>query len=300
MKTYLECIPCFFRQALEASSMTGANENVRKNILDDVALAIPGFSLEASPPEMAKIIHSIVRKHTGVDDPYKEVKEKSNSMALNVYERLKKKINESPDKLKLSVEVAIAGNIIDYGVKNTLNVEEEIDKILHDEDEGIKKENNSLFEYEKFKKKIETSSTLLYLADNAGETVFDRILIEEIRRIDVNKKIYYAVKEKPIINDALAEDAIVCGINKTSEIISSGSDAPGTILKICSKDFLDIYKKADMVISKGQGNFESLSNPGRTIFYLFMAKCPIVAKEVGCKIGDIILKQSHTSAQNKT
>jgi len=128
------------------------------------------------------------------------------------------------------------------------------------------------------------------LGDNAGETVFDRILIEEIRQIDKNKKIYYAVKAQPIINDALFEDARVCGIDSSAEIISSGSDAPGTILEICSKEFLDIYKQADMVISKGQGNFEALSCPGRSVFYLFMAKCSVIARYVGCDIGDIILR----------
>ena len=169
-------------------------------------------------------------------------------------------------------------------------MEKEINKILQDEDIAIKKEKNSRFKYGKFKDELEKSQTIVYLGDNAGETVFDRILIEEIKRVDKNKKIYYAVKEKPIINDALLEDAIVSGIDHSAEIISSGSDAPGTILAICSKEFLSIYKHADMIISKGQGNFEALSCPGRPVFYLFMAKCPVIAKEAGCDMGDIILR----------
>jgi len=269
--------------------MTGADEVVRKKILDDVALALPDFSLEASPPEMARIIHGIVKKHTGIEDPYKEIKRKSNVTALGVYKRLKEKVKNSSDRLLEAIEVAIAGNIIDYGVKNTLNVEEEIDKILQDEDKAIKKENDSRFEYEKFKDELKRSSTVLYLGDNAGETVFDRVLIEEIKQIDASKKIYYAVKAKPIINDALREDAEDSGIGNSAEIISSGSNAPGTILNICNKEFLELYEQADMVISKGQGNFEALSKPGRFVFYLFMAKCPIVTREVGCNIGDIIL-----------
>ena len=290
VKTYLECIPCFFRQALEVGRLTGVSDGVRKKILDDVALSIPGFSLESSPPEMARIIHGILRKHTGVDDPYKEIKEKSNSLALGFYRKLKEKVDKSSDRFLKSIEVAIAGNVIDYGVKNTLDVEEEINKILRNENEAIKREKPDLFEYEKFKDELDKSASIVYLGDNAGETVFDRVLIEEIKRVDKNKKIYYVVKEKPTINDALLEDAIVSGIDHSAEIISSGSDAPGTILAICSKEFLSIYKQADMVISKGQGNFEALSDPGRSVVYLFMAKCPVIAKEVGCDMGDIILR----------
>ena len=114
-------------------------------------------------------------------------------------------------------------------------------------------------------------------------------MIEEIKRSYKKKRIYYAVKEKPIINDALAEDAKACGIDKVAEVISSGLDLPGTALSLCSKKFLKIYRKAGMIISKGQGNFEALSDKKKQIFFLFMAKCPVVAKDVGCKLGDIIL-----------
>ena len=114
-------------------------------------------------------------------------------------------------------------------------------------------------------------------------------MIEEIRAIYKNKRIIYAVKEKPVINDALSEDVKVCRIDKIAEIVSTGLDSPGTILSLCSKNFLEIYEKADMVISKGQGNFEALSEAKRSIFFLFMAKCPMVAKELECNIGDIVL-----------
>ena len=127
------------------------------------------------------------------------------------------------------------------------------------------------------------------MADNAGETVFDRILIEEIKKGDSNKEIIYAVKESPAINDALIEDAYYCGIDRIAKVISSGSDAPGTVLSLCSKKFLKLYRNADMIISKGQGNFEALSNAKRPIFFMFMAKCPVIAREVNCKIGDVIL-----------
>ncbi|MBU0683149.1 MAG: DUF89 family protein [Candidatus Omnitrophica bacterium] len=289
MKTYLECIPCFFKQALEASKLSGASSKVQKKILDEVALSLPKFSLSSSPPEMARIVHAIVKKITGKDDPYAKVKEKSNNLALKVYPRLKKKVACSKDKLLTAIELAIAGNIIDYGVKNSLNVKKEIDKILKKENKTLKKENKSIFNYAKFKREIKKAKTILYLADNAGEVVFDRILIEEIKRTYKTKNIIYAIKGKPIINDALEKDALKAGISKYAKIVSSGLSAPGTILSLCSKEFLKTFKQADMIISKGQGNFEALSDSKGPMFFLFIAKCPVVAKDVKCKLGDIIL-----------
>jgi uncharacterized protein with ATP-grasp and redox domains len=289
MKTYLDCIPCFFKQALEASRIAGARESAQKKILNAVAKAFLQFPLTLSPPEMGREIYQIVNTVVNNDDPYKKIKEKSTRLALSVYDDLLKKVAHSKDRLLTATQLAIAGNIIDYGIKNSLNVEEELKKIMREERNAIKHENKRLFAYNAFRKTVNKAKTIVYLGDNAGETVFDRILIEEIKRIDGFKRIIYAVKEKPVINDALEKDAIRAGIGTVAEIISSGSDAPGTVLSLCSKEFLTMYRQADMVISKGQGNFEALSNAKRTIFFLFMAKCPVIAHDVRCAVGDTIL-----------
>jgi len=295
MKTYLECIPCFFKQALEAARLSGANSRTQKKILDEVALSMPKFPLSASPPEMARVIHRIVKKITAKDDPYAKIKEKSNKLALKVYPRLKEKISRSQDSLLTALELAIAGNIIDYGVKNSIDVKKELDKILNEENKVIRKESKSIFNYRGFKSVLKKSQNILYLADNAGEVLFDRILIEEMKKTNKDKDIIYVVKEKPIINDALIEDARVAGIQKYAKIISSGVDTPGTVLSLCSSEFLKMYRRAEMIISKGQGNFEALSNSKRPIFFLFMAKCPVVAQDMRCKVGDIILLHKLTS-----
>ena len=289
MKTYLECIPCFFKQALEAARLSGATKRTQKRILDAVALSIPKFPLSSCPPEMARVIYGIVKRITGKDDPYAKIKEKSNKLALKIYPKLKEKIIHSRDRLLKAIELAIAGNIIDYGVKNSLNVKKELDKILNQENEAIRKEGKTIFNYMGFKRVLKNAKTILYLADNAGEVVFDRILIEEIKKMDKNKDIIYTVKEKPVINDALAEDALIAGISRYARIVSSGLDTPGTVLSLCSREFLKTFKHADMIISKGQGNFEALSDSKRPLFFLFMAKCPVVAQDVGCKVGNIIL-----------
>ena len=289
MKTYLDCIPCFFRQALESARKSGASKKIQKKILNELAKILPEFPLKASPPEMGRIIYKLAVKITGRKDPYSDIKKKSNRLALNIYEKLKKKVNKSKDKIFTAVRLAIAGNIIDYGVKNHLNVAKELTKILREENRSIKQESRLIFNYKNFIRALKKAETILYLGDNAGEIVFDRVLIEEINAMDKNKKITYVVKEKPIINDALLEDAVFCGIDKVARVISSGSDAPGTVLSLCSKNFINQYRKSDMVISKGQGNFEALSEEKRPIFFLFMAKCPVIAESVGCRLGDIVL-----------
>ena len=252
-------------------------------------MSIPKFSLTLCPPEMARIIYGIIRKITGKRDPYADIKEKSNKLVLNFYAKLKKKLARSRDRLLMALELAIAGNIIDYGVKNSLNVKEELDRILAKENDAIRRERKSIFNYGSFKRALKDARNILYLADNAGEVVFDRILIEEIKETDGNKNIIYAVKEKPVINDALWKDAHVAGIGKTASIVSSGLDTPGTVLSLCSSEFLKIFRRADMIISKGQGNFEALSDCKRPIFFLFMAKCPVIAQDVRCRLGDVIL-----------
>ncbi|MBN1621499.1 MAG: DUF89 family protein [Endomicrobiales bacterium] len=294
MKTYLDCFPCFIKQSLEFARLAGANEETQKKVIDKVARTLPKFVLTSSPPETGRLIYRIVKKITGKNDPYKKIKEKSNKLALSIYGALKRKLTHSNDRMLTAIELAIAGNIIDYGAKNTLNIEEEIAKILKEEYKSIKDENKAIFDYAGFKKALKKAKTILYLADNAGETVFDKLLIEEIIRMDKNKKIIYVVKEKPIINDALEEDAAACGLDKITEVMSSGLDTPGTILRFCNKYFLKEYKQADMVISKGQGNFEALSDSKRPVYFLLMAKCPVIAKHIcslgsKCKVGDIIL-----------
>lgn len=289
MKTYLDCIPCFFKQALEASRIAGADTDTQRHILHDVARAIPRFSLEASPPEMGRIIYNVVKKHTNTEDPYEKIKEANNLLVLSVYDRILDHLNRSNDRLLTAVELAIAGNVIDCGVNDPERIDRELIKLISSKRKTYSNGNRDFFDYPEFRDSLNASHTILYLADNAGETVFDRILLEEIGKIDHTKDIIYAVKEKPIINDALEKDAIDCGIDGIARIVSSGSDAPGTIPSLCSDRFLRIYRNADIVISKGQGNFEGLSDTKRDVFFLLMAKCPVVARDIGCRVGDMIL-----------
>ena len=289
MRMYLECIPCFFMQALEAARLAGADAAAQKAILDDVARRLPDFPLEASQPEMGRIIHGLIRAHTGNPDPYREIKEKSNRSADAMSPRLEALCEGSEDRLLTAVELAIAGNIIDYGVKNTLDVDAELEKILSGTRSSSGSENGRFFQVDRFRERLARAGTVLYLADNAGETVFDRVLMETMKSLRPDLELIYAVKEKPILNDALKRDALDSGIPRVAHVMSSGSDAPGTVLSLCSRAFLDILDIVDLVISKGQGNFEGLSEIRRGVFFLLMAKCPVIAGDIGCGVGDVVL-----------
>lgn len=237
MRTYLDCIPCFFKQALKAARIAGANEDIQKKVLDRLASEVPNFSLSSSPPEMGRIIYRLVKEVTEEEDPFRKVKEKYNRIALNIYPDLKDKVAHSEDKLLAAIRLAVAGNVIDFGVDSSFILKKEIRDAF--------KKDFAVFDYQEFEGILKNTKQILYLADNAGEVVFDRVLIEEL-----NREVIYVVRNKPVINDALIEDAKFCGIDKIARVISSGSDAPGTILDLCSSDFLSLYVK-DKEILRG-------------------------------------------------
>jgi len=291
MKTYFDCISCFYRQAISAARIANLTEDTQKQILIELSQNMDKFLSGYIPPEIARMVYDIVHKHATTEDIYKKIKEESNVFALKLYPELKERLIEADHSLLFATQLAIAGNIIDFAAKAHLDVACEIDRILKKTSDLLWTDGNaSIFNFASFKTKIYNSKVILYLADNAGEIVFDKILLETIKHHNSGAKIYFAVKEKPIINDALAQDAIQCGIDEIATVISSGSELSGTILSYCNKEFLDLFNTADLVISKGQGNFEGLSQvTSRDIYFLFIAKCPVIARMINSNTGNMIL-----------
>lgn len=277
MKTYLDCLPCFMQQALRAGRMATNDDKKLKEILSSVGNMIKDIPMQNTPPETGDIIYKKITEITGVTDPYKNIKKHSIDEALSLYPKLKKIVNNSDDKILTAIRFAIAGNVIDFGVNKEFNIIDEVQQIL--------KKDFAIFDYDKFIKQLNSSSSVLYIGDNAGESVFDKILIEEL-----GKQVTFVVRDIPVINDATIYDATASGLDSVSEIISSGCTAPGTILNLCNDDFLERFNNADMVISKGQGNYEGLSNVNRSVFFLLKVKCPIIANDLNVKENDIVLK----------
>jgi len=264
-------------QALRAGRMATNDEVKIKKLLDNVGAMMKDIRLESIPPETGDAIYKEVSKITGVADPYKKVKESNIQEALSLYPELKEIIRKSDNKLLTAIRIAIAGNVIDLGVDKEFNIVEDVKEILQQE--------FGIFDFEEFKEHLEKANKILYIGDNAGESVFDKILIEEL-----GKPATYVVRDIPVINDVTFQDAVDSGIDEVAEIISSGSSAPAVILELCNENFLEKFSVSDMVISKGQGNYEGLSNVDRSLFFLLKAKCHVIANDLNVKENDIILK----------
>ena len=251
-----------------------------------VSIMIPDLALDVTPPEIAQQVYRIVYEITGNNDPYLEAKKCANKSAMSRYARMKDIVDDSIDALETSCKLAVAGNAIDLGAQAEYG---SIDSIIKDS-LGYQLDQEH---YHKFKESVDQSSLILYVADNAGEIVFDRILIEQLLQIK-KSKIVFVVREKPIINDATLDDALQVGLNKVATIISNGSDAPATILSQCSPEMRSYYRAADLIISKGQGNYESLSDRSENIFFLFKVKCPVVARDSGYDLDSPVVASSRT------
>ena len=283
MKANLDCIPCFLNQSLEAARMATDDEELHERVMKEVMAHLQNVSFSRSPPEISMDVHHIIRKITGSDDPYRKVKDKSNEMAKKLYPGMKEMVRNAEEPLLMAIKLSIVGNVIDFGTANRFNVEEMIEKAAEKELGG---------EYEEFKNALATSKSILYIADNAGEVFFDKLLMEKLA--EMGKEIIYAVRANPIINDATKKDAEFAGIDEFAKIIAGDEgqekSSPGMLLLNASPDFMEYFESSDMVISKGQGNYESLSDVGRGIVFLLMVKCPLVAKDIGIEVGTPVLK----------
>jgi uncharacterized protein with ATP-grasp and redox domains len=240
------------------------------------------MDMDKPPPLLGQRIHRRIREIVGVNDPYLDVKDRQNRMALDLLPDLRAKIDTAADPLGTAVHLAIVGNLIDMAVNSRVtesDIREAVGRALAAPFAG---------DTDTFRAAVAASRTVLYLADNAGEIFFDRLLIEKLPP----GRVTVAVRGGPIINDATMADARAAGLDEIVEVIDNGSDAPGTILEDCSREFKGRFREADLIIAKGQGNFESLSDEPHDIFFLFTVKCSVIAAHVGVPIGTHLLTRS--------
>lgn len=281
MKVHLDCFPCFLKQSLIALRYGTKDKELQEKILKDVLEEIQRADTTKPPAYATTFIHKKIRDLLK-KDPFRDIKSEYNQIALRMYPPLMNKVRESPDPLWTATRLAIAGNVIDFGIFSSVDIEGTIERAL----------NNPLTvdDYGPFRTSLSGAEEILYLLDNAGEIVFDRILIETIQSL--GKRVAAVVKGSAVLNDCTREDAVEAGLNDICEVVDNGSDAVGTILEWASQEFRQRYGEASFIISKGQGNFETLYDPEKTIFYLFQSKCEVISKELGLSLGSMILKKS--------
>lgn len=281
MKTDFECVPCFIRQTLEVARLTTDDPIIHERALREILNAISRMDFQRSPVVMGRSIQRLIQQLTGVQDPYKQLKRKFNRLVLDLYPMLKQRVNTAPDRFEAAARFALAGNMIDFGSGQTIvaadvveTLETSLSAIIYGDIRALQQA-------------VEAADTLIYLGDNCGEIVFDRIFIEQL----LVKNVTYVVRAAPIINDVTMADAMATGMTDIVNVIDSGSDAPGTVLEDCSKSFIKALKSSDLVIAKGQGNYETLSEIDTPVFFMLKAKCPVVARDIGCAIGSYVIKK---------
>ena len=283
MKISHECIYCLARQAVEIAEETTSNITMQEEIIKRSLKELGEMDFNETAPEIAFRMHQHAKNITGINDPHKRLKEQYNEIAEEICERIieGKWLDKAEDPFDMACRLAIAGNIIDFSVGLKL----EYSDIVKSVEDSIK---HDIFGTgtTALKEAVEKSKNIMYIADNSGEIIFDKFLLENLPA----NKVTYVVKGGPIVNDATMHDAISTGVVDLVRVIDNGHSAQGTILKDCSSTFRSEFNKADLIISKGQANFEALSDiKDKTIFYLLRAKCSSVASAIGCKQMDYVL-----------
>ncbi|MGQ9501393.1 MAG: damage-control phosphatase ARMT1 family protein [Anaerolineae bacterium] len=278
MKTYLDCFPCFLRQVLDSARVASLSEAQQHELLRRVLIEARDYDTSYTPSEMSSRIQEMVRQASCNGDPYRHAKDESTQQALTLLPRLRELVRQASDPLETAVRLSIAGNIIDHGVVRAFDLESTIERVLV--------EPFAINHLPALRAALARCRNVLYLADNAGETVFDRLLIEQIP-----VPVTYVVKAAPTVNDATREDAIAAGIHEVATVVDNGSDALGTLLYRCSSEFIEQFWAADLIIAKGQANFESIDGSGAPAFYLLQAKCEVLAKHLGVPQYGMVVKQ---------
>lgn len=282
MQTAAECIPCFVRQAAEAVMLCDEAQVPREIIFRRILHELADADWSGSPPEVAQLLHRIIREETANADPYRALKDRMNQLALAALPACRELIAKAADPQGAVVRLAVAGNLLDAGAKVQIQPEDLPGMLATLWDQPLVGDPQELF------RAAASAGRILYLADNAGEIVLDRLLIEALPY----DKVTVAVRGRPVLNDALAEDAILAGITDLVPVIDNGSDAPGTLLADCSEAFLEHFHHADLIIAKGQGNYETLSQVAAPIYFLFTVKCPLVATHIGSPTGTLIARRT--------
>ncbi|MBI5141204.1 MAG: DUF89 family protein [Nitrospirae bacterium] len=283
MNTPIDCLTCFVRQSIIALDLATDDIDLKRQVMRSVMPVIENTDFSMPPAWTTTSIHRVIREGLGID-PYAGVKRKFNNSALALYPELKARIASAADPLRLASRLAIAGNIIDFGIFTQVDLDGTISRAVNDD----------LFvdDLQAFRMAVNQSSRILYLCDNAGEIVFDRLFIEALAGL--GKNVTAVVKGSPVLNDATMEDAEYTGLTNACRVIDNGSDGIGTILLWCSPEFHDELARCDLVISKGQGNLETLETEktGKTTAFLLQSKCDVLSRYLSVPKGAMMLRMT--------
>lgn len=276
MKFYLECTHCIISQIQRVSKLLSLDDTTEKIILQKIMKYLSTADLEKGSPEVYVDAFAILTEYLGEEDIYKQIRYDYNQKILDFEDKIDEMILSSNNPIKIALETSIAGNLLDLAIHREFSMEYLLNLISE-----IEKKSITIDDSKKMLEDIKKASTLLFLGDNCGEIVLDKLFIKQIKKYNPNVDIYFAVRGKPAVNDVLEADAHQVHMEDYAKIISNGDSCLGTVLTRTSTEFNKIFNSVDLIIAKGQGNFESLESEHLSnIYYLFMAKCPLVAQQV--------------------
>lgn len=283
MKAKPDCIVCMFKQALNTIRRVTDDEDVHRRALVELAGVVAGYAdLRVTPAALSQPAYGIVARITGVNDPFREHKRESNEAALHILPHLRPLVEDSEDSLETALKLAAAGNVIDAGIAHEYDIERDVREMMG--------RDFAVSALDEFRGELGPGRKLLYLGDNAGEIVFDTVLVDEVA--GSGAEVVYSVKSGPIINDATMTDARQAGMTRKARVIETGGADIGVDFGNVSNEFMREFASADVILAKGHGNFETCNERTENIYFLLKAKCPMVADALGVKVGDIVFSRS--------
>ena len=281
----IDCVSCIINQSVKVANAIDASPSLANQLKSSVEEMSKSFPITQTPPQIAADVYEKMAVIADKDDLYDEVKQNSTKKALSFLPMLEKKLKSSQDKLLTATKIAVAGNVIDLAAVVEFDLTQELEKIFHTDfaQNDIKELHNTL----------ENAKEVVVLGDNVGEHIFDYLFIQTLQTLYPKVNFYYFVRGKPIINDVTMKEAKEAKFDTLCTLIDSGVNTPGFDYIRATPQAKELFDKADLVISKGMGNYESLSPSHRgDIYFLLKVKCEVVANSLDLKLGDIVCKKN--------
>ena len=262
MRISESCAKCLYDRQLNKTDNHEYLAEIKK-LLDD-------RKENDTSPYMVYLFNKVHVRYFGKGADYKDIKKKYNDLLLNMEDRLKKEIDDSDDPLAKSIVMARIGNYIDFGAMNHVDQDEFLD-LFHD----TQMREEDKLTYRAFIDECKKAKKFLLVCDNCGEIILDRLMIEQLKKRFPNLEVKALVRGQEVLNDATVEDALYCGLDKVADIVSNGEAIAGTIYDMMPTQAKQALDEADVILAKGQGNYESMSGQGRHVFYEFLCKCDL-------------------------
>ena len=277
------CVACIINQSVKVADAINASDDLEKKLTSTIEDMSKDFSYENNPPEIASYVYEKMAQIANKKDLYDEVKELSTQKALSFVPALENKLESSSNKLLTATKIAVAGNVIDLAAAVEFDLEEELAKVFETD--------FAHNDFDSFTLELEKAKKVVVLGDNVGEHIFDYMFVEVLKELYPSIEYTYMVRGNPIINDVTMKEALECGFDTLCNLVDSGVNTPGFAYSRANNKAKELFDNADLVISKGMGNYECLSPSHRkNICFLLKVKCAVVATSLNQEIGDIICK----------